>query len=379
MSIFKGFLLFLLAIMLHTCGLTAALHNNIFPLRYNLTTTTSFSSDGETRPQTIVTECKVVDQRGSLLTNFVVTVTGERHWTRFPDGSILVLGYLDICKWLEKPPELATRVMMSDDRRQTGSSVGHLLHDAPAYRFDNTDDPGRVRLYSTVGLVAGRSGLVRVSPIQLTVGGATSTRTIDAAFPWLSQMPRVETKRHDSFEQRREAARPVRFIGLRAQLTQLVGGSRCAAGSPDDEGPIAIPPNSACTFVNRCDRGNATTVCGHVIGGLTTTIDPTFTTIRVSAAHLEGALRGDMVRVQKLLDAKAPGEFRHGEFLWSPEVCVEDTCRVMKLSQELSFNERRFMYYPKQNRLLELHPIGYVPSKTRFRAIPTETSAGSTD
>ena len=40
----------------------------------------------------------------------------------------------------------------------------------------------------------------------------------------------------------------------------------------------------------------------------------------------------------------------------------------MKLSKK-GFNERRLMYYPKQNRLLELWPTGYLAS-TRFRAEP---------
>jgi hypothetical protein len=375
-SIVKWFVLFLLALLLHSCGLTAALYNNVFPLKYNLTSTAWFSRDGQTHSQSIVTACKVVDQRGSLLINFDITVTGERHWMRFVDDSILVLGYFNFCKWLEKPPEPTTRLTLAESWLPPTAAGILPIGDSHSYYFDNANDPGRLRLYSTTGLMAGHFDLVRVNPIQLAVGGARPTHTIDAAFPGLSRLRSVRTELHDSLERRNEAMRPARFIGLRAQLTQLVGGSRCVGGLPDADGPVAIPSNSPCVFVNQCDRGNATTICGRVLGGLTATVDPAFTTIRMSGGRFESGLRGDMVREQKLLDAKAPGEFRHGEFLWSPQVCIEDQCRVMKLSLH-GFNERRLMYYPRQNRLLELFPIGYVASASRFRAEPGR--AGGSD
>jgi hypothetical protein len=173
----------------------------------------------------------------------------------------------------------------------------------------------------------------------------------------------------DSVEHQNEAMRPGRFTGLRATLTQLVGGSRCAGGLPDEDGPVEIAPDSPCKFVNACNRGNATTFCGRVLGGLSAAIDPAFTTIRLSAGRFESALQGDMIREQKLVDANAPGEFRRGEFHWSPQVCVDDQCRVMKLSP-IGFNERRLMYYPKQNRLLELFPVGHTVTPSRFRAEP---------
>ena len=152
------------------------------------------------------------------------------------------------------------------------------------------------------------------------------------------------------------------------------------AGGPDRHPAIRVPALVGLLIGNRqLDWGYSTEPQAHakdrhiplprgrVLGGLTATVDPAFTTIRMSSGRFESALRGDMVREQKLLDAKAPGEFRHGEFLWSPQVCIEDQCRVMKLSLH-GFNERRLMYYPRQNRLLELFPIGYVASESRFRA-----------
>ena len=155
-----------------------------------------------------------------------------------------------------------------------------------------------------------------------------------------------------------------------ARNSHSLSVDRAASGGlPEEDGPVAIPLNSPCQFVNRCDRGNATTICGRVLGGLTAAIDPAFATIRMSAGQFESALQGDMIREQKLLDANAPGEFRQGEFLWSPQVCVEELCRTMKLSLN-GFNEGRLLYYPKQNRLLELFPIGHVASASRLRAKP---------
>ena len=374
MSILKWWFLILLGVLLHTCGLDAALYNNVFPLTYTLTSTAWFSRDGQTHSQSIVTACKVVDQRGSLLINYDITVTGQRHWMRFADNSILVLGPVTRCKWIEKPPEPTTRLTLAEYPLPRERAGLQAIHDSPSYYFDNADDPARVRRYSTTGLMIGHSNLVRVDPIQLAAGGARPTYSIDAAFPWLSRVPSVRSTIGDSLERRNEAKRPARFIGLRAQLTQLVGGSRCAGHLPDEDGPVAIPFDSPCKFVNRCDRGNATTVCGRVLGGLTATVDPAFTTIRMSGSQFESRLRGDMMREQTLLDARAPGEFRNGEFLWSPQVCVDDQCGAMKLSQH-SFSERRLMYYPKQNRLLELAPIGYVASATRYRAVPVWAGA----
>ena len=357
MSIVKWWFLILLGVLVHSCGLDAALYNNVFPLKYNLITTASFSRDGQTHSQSIVTACKVVDQRGSLLVNFDITVTGERHWVRLPDDGILVLSKLELCKWLEKPPEPATSRTFVEKRLRREPADTMLIRDVDSYYFDNANDPVRLRLYSTTGLMAGQFDPVRVNSIQLAVGGARPTHTIDAAFPWLSGLPSIRATAREPRELHNEAIRPARFVGLRAKLTQLVGGSRCVGGLPDDDGPVVIPPESPCKFVNQCDRGNATTVCGRVLGGLTATIDPAFTTIRMSGGQFESGLRGDLIREQKLLDAKAPGEFQRGEFLWSPQVCVEDLCHTMKLSKN-GFNERRLMYYPKQNRLLELWPIG---------------------
>ena len=186
MSIFKWFVFLLLAMLLHTCGLTTALYSNVFPLKYNLTSTAWFSRDGQTHSQSVVTACKVVDQRGSLLVNFDITVTGERHWTRFPDGSILVLGGFDFCKWLEKPPEPTTRLTLADwwpPREYKGVLP---IHDSHSYYFDNANDPARLRLYSTTGLMDDHSHRC-AAPIELAARRGTSDahhrRRVPMAFP----------------------------------------------------------------------------------------------------------------------------------------------------------------------------------------------------
>src|SRR5262249_10701469 len=222
---------------------------------YRVATSVEVVDQGRTLRSVVNSDCWAFVSTRGIVRGVQKSRRGEDNHFVLGDGSILILPDLDPCRWVDAKPAPGTSYRLAPAAHGNGLAE---LRPGEDWRFDNTRDPTQVTIYALTELFGQeQDGLeIRSAAISGVERGRDNevAFTLEDRFPWFRDVPRV----HSSGDYRtyRELHHHGNFLGFRATVTQLVGGSRCPAHDPTAEGPNVIPMQSSCTFVNACTRGH---------------------------------------------------------------------------------------------------------------------------
>lgn len=299
---------------------------------YAVTSTVHFTVGDAEATQALVSRCERSKGMPLLFVTAGLHVTSERHWVRFPDGRLLVLGSLHPCRWGPvHPPAAGAGLTLAADPNAPGA-----VRDGRAFLFDDATHPTQVELYSTTALFGDGAAGVHASG-TLAVGGGEPSETLGAAFPWLAEVDA-------GFAARDEDAEPVAplgsFVGYEAILSELKGGASCEVGG--ESGQVAVPTDAACRFLPECDdRPNR--ACRRTLGGVRPEHSATKITFDPVAPEA-----GYLSTLWPAPDLVPPGLGA----AWLPELCAGAVCQPTKRFQGFAW------WFPESRRLLEVRPVG---------------------
>lgn len=299
----------------------------LFPTKYAVISTVTFEDGGNRSIQTVIHRCKIVDQTGSISMGSGKTVSGDRHWLRRADGSLLILGRLAPCP-VDGPDPGFTSTYDPERWRVEEDS----------YLFDNAERPRSVQVFDTHALFD--DGDTRILQAAFEVlPDRPATHTWETAFRGRDTLPPSS-----SLEKGGGAPlAPGIFVGVTAEVAQLTEESRCE--SPDNaDGPVLLPHDSACRFLNGCrGAGDATSRCGHALGYLPVTVEAGWARARIALGPADTKVRRTLYDARVLLADGAP-ESAPGP-RWTPEICLDGLC-VTPTGREDTW----LFYYPRERK-----------------------------
>lgn len=117
----------LLTIILAASSLTACgprtLRSWLFPETYTVSSTIEFRMpNGSVRTQTQRYRCKIMDTTDAINGSLGVDSVGDRHWLKYPNGSVLIVGALQPCRWTTTPK----RGLYEKEPMDAPSNTGYL-------------------------------------------------------------------------------------------------------------------------------------------------------------------------------------------------------------------------------------------------------------
>ena len=304
--------LFVLALLplLAACG-PRTLLSMLAPTRYTVESTVVFKVDGRLVPQTLAEGCTSVDQTDSVGGGLATGYNGEHHWLKRADGSILVLGDLHPCRFLENH-------LSADHERLTVSDPRTMryAYSQPSLLFDNAAAPTRVDVLSTIALMTPAQGLVADGDVRL-VGGESTSGSLKQAFPALKSVLKTGTIGSGWGSLLTEPG----FSGLTTRVYQMAPGTTCETKG---EGLQFLPVTTDCRFINDCDKSGPNGVCGTELGGLRVTASATFDRLTIADPATPDPLKIATLWSNQTIAARTSQS--GPRFQWAPMVCIEGVC-----------------------------------------------------
>ena len=344
---------------------------SLFAVRYRIAATVEVA-DGDRLVRNVVhNDCRGFYSTRGIVQGAQQSRRGEDNHVVLQDGSILMLPNLEPCRWIEPKPAPGTSFVL--DPLIPGyakGAPGHAkLWAKEAWRFDNVDEPSRVAVHDLPWLFQHGSGGLKIERATTTVV-ASGRQTpvafeLEDRFPWLRKVQHPD--RLASYEDRRNFHQLGNFLGFRVTVTQLVGGSRCAAPDPEAEGPIAIPRDAPCVFVNECQRGGDNLYCGRIVGWLAGTANADFSELSFSIDRRSDGIVAVLYRELMLKKSAAPGERKHQDLRWKPRICVDGSCIAGEVVGIGGPTWHQF-YYPKRNQFVTVWPLTFYAAGAFRRA-----------
>jgi len=350
------------------------------PARYRVATSVDVVDHGTMLRSAVNSDCWAFVSTRGIVRGVQKSRRGEDNHLVLGDGSILILPDLDPCRWVDAKPASGTSYRLEPAaRRPLSLSPAQRVEEAPerlaglrpgeAWRFDSTVDPTSVTIYALTGLFGHSEDGLEISSATISVvaGGRDHevAFALEDRFPWFRDVPRERSS--GDYRVYRELHHHGNFLGFRATVTQLVGGSRCPAHDPDAEGPIVIPAQSSCTFVNDCTRGHERLFCGKAIGWLAGAANGDFSELTFANADPSPAKVAVLYREPILMQAGAPGERAQGSLRWKPRVCLDNLCIEGDVASTGMPTWSQF-YYPARNQLVTVWPLSFYAAGAFRRA-----------
>jgi hypothetical protein len=348
-------LLAVLSATVASCG-PKTIITGMWPRRYAVESSVDFiQPDGSVARQTLVVNCSIVDASDAIIPSIGATESGDAHWQANADGSILIVGDLSPCRWVQGPP-------VGTSAPAQPSWILATFTGVTSYRFDNATSPTRVEELSTVELLDPSHGLIRSAGMVVTRG--EPTRTLASAFPALDGLkPSAGTLTQGTTSTLMEGY----FNGVRARVEQLPEGVTCEK-LPRDRPSVLHP--GVCALPFTCTDAANEAPCSRVLGALPVVFDSRFG--RAGAEDTEP----DRLRLMTYFSSSVinaakppttPSTLAGASPYWSPQLCYRGLCvkpgfgdgvrfydpkahRVITMSVEEAFFERE-MFTDRKTRL----------------------------
>lgn len=313
-------LIFVLAASsLAACG-PRTLRSWFFPETYTVSSTIEFRMlDGSVTTQTQRYRCKIIDTTDALNGGLGVELVGDRHWLKNPDGSILIVGALQPCRWTTTPKRgLHEKEPLNVQlRAEYPSSLDTVL-------FDDVDQPLRATVFHTAELIK-RGSVISDSPLIFT-GRRPSAPRLKNAFPGLHDLVLVDGYRGGGGWDESDL-RPNHFSGVVVRTFKLNDSADC--GATGEGAVMEIGRESPCRDVRtNCDTADGDFVCGRYIRNLDVAYDDRLTNAQV--IHSAPEIPAFMTRLfaTDLIMAQAGIVKSEGaKSVWRPHICYKTYCR----------------------------------------------------
>jgi hypothetical protein len=332
------------------------------PVRYRVATAVDVVDRGVLRRNIANSDCWAYVSTRGVFRGLGKSRRGEDNHVLLGDGSILILPDLDPCRWVETRPAPGTSYVLAPAPRgglpQPAGTAE--LRPAETWRFDSAVDPASVTIYQLTELFQQEHDELQIKSAMISAVGAGRENDVGYAledrFPWFRDVPRGDAlKDYGSY---RRLHHHGNFLGFRASVTQLVGGSRCPVHDPNAEGPIVIPMQASCTFVNNCTRGDERLFCGKAIGWLAGTANSGFSELTFTNADPSPAKVAVLYREPILVQAGAPGDRSQPSLRWKPRLCLDGLCIEGDVASTGIPPWTQF-YYPARNQFVTVWPLSF--------------------
>ena len=230
--------------------------------------TAIFDDNGRITKQSITVRCEYFSMTGDgrAQIGYQPNIVGDRHWTKRPDGSIIVFAELHPCM---KNAALNDRedVEIGNDPSMNRSNE--------TYVFDNSDSPTKVDVLTGNAFTKSNDGPLALKSVSVVRTDApVATHRLVEAFPGMAKIVPDDQQRSlgaDIF--------PGSFMGVRAEASQLAANTKC--GTSATSGIVVLPSGDDCVFINDCEKSGGNRVCGKPAGGFPVKYDATFSTARI--------------------------------------------------------------------------------------------------
>lgn len=365
------------AVIMTLCCGPCTLCSMIRPLEYDVATELTFTEAGTTTTQVVVTHCKLIDQRDSIIKTVSVTVTGDRHSYLTQSGGVLVFGPIKPCRYRPReklPPVGHTVPLVTRDSRRRAEAVDpvdeeeevQILYPSQSWLFDDPTNPTRMDVLDTYALLDGELDI----GVTATLGRTDQplTRTLDADFPWLR---RVQAEEAAQRAQRERAPRgasgtikppPNRFEGVMATAFALRNGASCEVA--DSAGPTQVERGDDCQYLQECRPGRPQ-ACREPLGGLNPSFDDDFEVVRFTVDTPRPGYQGTLLRA-----VTVPPSAPRIHHRWRPDACVDALC----IDAE-DFEYGGWIVYPDPGILVHLDPRPEQVSRSTLVAGPAGRAA----
>ena len=317
----------LLTIILAASSLTACgprtLRSWLFPETYTVSSTIEFRMpNGSLRTQTQRYRCKIMDTTDAINGSLGVDSVGDRHWLKYPNGSVLIVGALQPCRWTTTPKRGLYEKEPMDAPSNTGypGSLDTVI-------FDNADHPLRAVVYSTQDLIKSRT-IISGSPLVFT-GRQPSAPRLKNTFPGLYDLVLTGGVRGGSGGEKSNLL-PQHFSGVVVRVFKLDDGSDC--GAAPGGAIVVIGQESPCRDVRtNCATATATGdfVCGRYIRNLDTAYDDRLANVQVLHAMPENpGFKARYLSSGLIMDQAGIPESERTKSGWRPRICYKTYCRI---------------------------------------------------
>ena len=306
------------ATLLGGCG-PRTLRSWFFPETYTVSSTIEFRMpDGSLRAQTQRYRCKIIDTTDAINGSLMVEPVGDRHWIKYPNGSILIVGALQPCLWTTPPERGLTAPAPVSDYDDGGYS-----HETQTALFDNSISPSKVSLYRTYDVV--QAGIVIASSPTIFTGRKPSAPGLKRAFPGIESLILTGGARGGGGWHASDL-KPQHFSGITVRVFKLNEGTDCKIS--DDASVVEIGQDSPCRDVRTdCDTPEGDFVCAQYIRNMDTVYDYSFENARVLHEKSgDPGFRGTYFSPELIMARAGITESEKTSTGWRPKICYKTHC-----------------------------------------------------